>query len=68
MTNVRDTIALEAEIRVLKENGNYAFNKSMEWKHKALDYKEKLEKIEAYLKQFHSNDDSVWGKILKEKS
>jgi len=40
---------LESQVAKLKEDGHYAFNKSMEWKLKALEYKSTLDKIKTKL-------------------
>lgn len=40
---IKQVNELLLENKKRKEDGNYAFLKSLEWKHKALDYKEKLD-------------------------
>lgn len=57
---------LEQQNKQLKENGNYAFLKSMEWKHTSLDYKQKLEKIEALTEGESDYDGEVTYQKLKE--
>jgi len=58
------------ENKQLKENGNYAFLKSMEWKLKCKELEEKLDKIKEGLEKGYYDKKSsvILMDILKEKS